>query len=132
VYNTGAQNVAIEADVAFGVNGPLVGFTHLAGTTQLTVATAGIYRIEFSVSSVEPNQFTAMLNGAVLPGMTYGSGAGTQGNDGHAIVNLAAGDVVTLRNHSSAASVTLQTLDGGTQTNVNASMLVERVGDEIG
>jgi hypothetical protein len=33
----------------------------------------------------------------------------------------------TLRNHTSAAAFTLQTLAGGTQTNVNAWLLVEKL-----
>ncbi|MCA1682746.1 MAG: collagen-like protein, partial [Actinobacteria bacterium] len=37
-------------------------------------------------------------------------------------------DVLTLKNHSSAAAVSLQTLAGGTQTNANASIAVERLG----
>jgi hypothetical protein len=35
--------------------------------------------------------------------------------------------VLTVRNHSSSAAVTLQTLAGGTQTNVNASILIEKL-----
>jgi hypothetical protein len=60
-------------------------------------------------------------------GTIYGSGAGTQQNTGQAIFTLAAGDVLTVRNHSSAAAVTLQTLAGGTQSNANASV-VEKLG----
>ncbi len=44
------------------------------------------------------------------------------------ILTLGAGDVITLRNHSSASAVTLQTLAGGTQQNVNASILIEKIG----
>ena len=40
------------------------------------------------------------------------------------IITAAAGDVLTVRNHSSASAVTLQTLPGGTQTNSNASILI--------
>jgi hypothetical protein len=61
-------------------------------------------------------------------GSGYGSGAGTQQNYGQAIIAVAAGDILTLRNHTSAAAVTLQTLAGGTQTNnVNASILIKKL-----
>jgi hypothetical protein len=43
------------------------------------------------------------------------------------LVQLVAGDVLTLRNHSSAAAVTLQSLAGGTETNVNASITITQV-----
>jgi hypothetical protein len=129
VYNLAAGVVAIEADVPFSQNGPLVGFTHVASTAGVTATAAGVYLIDFSVSGTEPGQFALMLNGSsVVPGSTYGSGAGTQQDNGQVVVSLSAGDVVTLRNHSSAAAVTLQTLAGGTQTNVNASLIIQQVG----
>ncbi|MBA2727124.1 MAG: collagen-like protein, partial [Parachlamydiaceae bacterium] len=125
VYNLGAQVVAIEADVSFDTNGAISsGFTHAPGTTTISIAAPGIYIVEFSVSGVEPNQFALFLNGAEVPGTIYGSGAGTQQNNGRAIFAMSAGDVLTLRNHSSAAAVTLQTLAGGTQVNVNASITI--------
>ena len=43
------------------------------------------------------------------------------------ILALAAGDIITLNNHTSAAAVTLQTLAGGTQTNINASIVIEKL-----
>ncbi len=103
------------------------GISHTPGTSTVTVTTSGIYEISFSVSGVEPNQFALFINGAVSAGAVYGSGAGTQQNNGQILANLAAGDVVTLANHSSAAAVTLQTLTGGTQINVNASILIRKL-----
>jgi hypothetical protein len=41
------------------------------------------------------------------------------------------GDVFTLRNHTSAAAVTIQTLAGGTQTNSNASILIRKLGGMV-
>lgn len=128
VFSTTNQVVAIGADVQFSDNGTMVGgLSHAPGTSQLTVGTGGDYKVEFSVSAVEPNQFAVFVNGAPAPGGVYGSGAGTQQNEGRLILSLAAGDVVTLQNYQSASAVSLQTLAGGTQTNVNASLLVERL-----
>lgn len=128
IYNLGPQTVAIEADVVFDSNGVLAGgILHVPGTSQIQVAESGAFLVRFTVSGVEPNQFALFVNGAPVPGGTFGSGAGTQQNSGEAIVELAAGDVLTLRNHSSAAAVTLQTLAGGTQTNVNASVMLQRL-----
>ena len=67
------------------------------------------------------------LNGAPVTSAVYGSGAGTQPNNGQTILALAAGDIITLNNHTSAAAVTLQTLAGGTQTNINASIVIEKL-----
>jgi BclA C-terminal domain/Collagen triple helix repeat (20 copies) len=132
IYNQAAQVVAIEADVTFNTNGILTpGITHTAGTSQIDITSAGDYKVTFSVSGVEPNQFALFVNGAPATGSVYGSGAGTQQTYGQAIIALAVGDVLTLRNHSSAAAVTLQTLAGGTQTNVNASIILEKLQDEL-
>jgi hypothetical protein len=130
IYNEGAQVVAIGAAVTFDSNGVTSGgIIHALNNADIVVATAGTYSVEFSVAGVEPGQFALFVNGAAESGSVFGSGAGTQQNNGHLIVTLAAGDVVTLVNHSSAAAVTLQTLAGGTQTNVNASILIERLPD---
>jgi BclA C-terminal domain len=128
IYNLAAQVVAIGAPVDFDTNGPLSGFTHAPGSAGLVAVSSGTYLVDFSVTGVEPSEFALFDNGAPITGSTYGSGAGTQQNDGQVIVALSAGDVLTLVNHSSAAAVTLQTLAGGTQTNVNASITIEQLG----
>jgi hypothetical protein len=129
IYNVNAQTVAVEADVIFDLNGGLsTGITHAPGTAQIAVTNSGKYEVTFSVSCVEPNQFALFINGAPGVGTVYGSGAGTQQNSGQAIIALTAGDVLTLRNHSSAAAVGLQTLAGGTQTSVNASIVIKKLG----
>ncbi|WP_225999547.1 hypothetical protein [Paenibacillus sp. BJ-4] len=128
IYNLRPQVVPIEADVILDSNGILTpGIAHVPGTTQITVADAGNYEVHFSVSGVEPNQFAIYINGILAGGTLYGSGAGTQQNTGQAILALACGDVLTLRNHSSATPVTLQTLAGGTQTSVNASVIIRKL-----
>ncbi len=58
-------------------------------------------------------------------GVIYGSGAGTQQNTGQAILSLSAGDQITIVNHySSAGGIALAPTIGGTQTTVNASVLI--------
>ncbi len=128
VYNLPAQGVAIEADVIFSNNGVIVGaIAHTPATSTITIGTAGDYSVLFNVAGVEANQFAVFQNGTPVDGAIYGSGAGTQPNPGMVIVTAAAGDVLTLRNHTSAAAITLQTLAGGTQTNANASILIQKI-----
>jgi len=127
VYNLSAQTVGLESDITFDTNGPLSGFTHTAGTSTITVGLTGTYLLDFSVTGVEPGEFALMDNGVAVAGTIYGSSAGTQQDNGQVIVHLTAGDVLTLRNHTSAAAVILETDAGGTQTNVNASVLIEQL-----
>jgi hypothetical protein len=126
VYNLTPQTVAIEADVLFDSNGIMTpGIVHTLGTSQIIVNIPGDYEVTFSVSGTEPNQFALFLNGSPVAGTVYGSGAGTQQNNGQAIIAIVANDVLTLRNHSSAAAVGLASVIGGTQANVNASIVIK-------
>jgi hypothetical protein len=120
--------VALEADILFSTNGIIVGtITHAPGTSTIQFSSAGNYAVWFYAAGVEPNQFTVFQNGAPVAGAVYGSGAGTQPNPGMVIITAAAADVITIRNHTSAAAVTLQTLAGGTQINSNASVLIQKL-----
>ncbi len=120
--------VAVEADILFSDNGVIVGsITHVLGTAPIILGSAGTYSIWFNASCNEPNQFTLFQNGGPVAGAVYGSGAGTQPNPGMVIITAGAGDVLTLRNHSSAAAATLQTLAGGTVSNADASILIQKI-----
>ena len=127
IYNLAAQTVAVEAAVTFDSNGPISGFTHVLGASTVSVTAAGTYIVDFSTSATEVTQFAVTVNGVPMPQATYGSGAGTQQNNGQTILDLAAGDVLGLRNHSSPAAVGLPTTMGGTQADVNASLLIEQL-----
>ena len=120
--------MAIEADITFSSNGVMTsGITHALNGSAIVLVNAGTYKITFSVSGTEPNQMALFVNGVQVLGGVYGSGAGTQQTTGQAIVSVAAGAVLTVRNHSSAAAVTLATPIGGTQANANASVAVEKL-----
>jgi hypothetical protein len=128
IYNLAAGVVAVEADILFDSNGVITsGILHTPGTSAITIVTAGDYSVQFGVSGVEPSQFAIFVNVAPVAGGIYGSGAGTQQNNGSGILTLAAGDFITIRNHSSTAAVTLQTLAGGTQINTNAFVLLTKL-----
>jgi hypothetical protein len=134
VYNLTARSVALETDVSLDSNGVITsGITHAPGTPGIALLAAGDYKVTFSVSATEPNQVALFLNGSVVNGAIYGSGAGTQQNTGQAIVRIGAGDVVaggavlTVRNHSTTAAIGLASVIGGTQANANASVLIEKL-----
>jgi BclA C-terminal domain len=120
--------VAIEADVAFDSNGTMTsGIKHALGGAGIEVVEAGTYALTFSVSGTEPSQMAIFLNGTLVPGTIYASGAGTQQNTGQAIFTAPAGGVLTIRNHSSSAAVGLATPIGGTQPSSNASVVIEKL-----
>jgi hypothetical protein len=123
--------VALQSDITFNKNGVLTaGITHGAGTpgdAGIVILTSGDYKVTFSVSGTEPNQMGLFLNGTAVPGTVYGSGAGTQQNNGQVIVTVVAPATLTVRNLLLVSAVTLQTLAGGTETNVNASVVIEKL-----
>jgi hypothetical protein len=122
--------VEVEAAVTFSDNGiGTTSFTHVLGGTDINIVNAGTYKVTFSVSGAEPNQFALFVNGIVDPGSIYGSGAGTQQNSGQDVLHIGANDVLTLVNHTSASGVTLaaSTPIGGTAATVNASILIVRL-----
>ena len=130
VYNLSAQVVALETAVTFSNHGTrTAGITHTLGGSDVVIASAGDYKITFSVSGTEPSQFALFINGVVAAETVYGSGAGTQQNSGQAILTLGASDILTLRNHTSAAAVTLAAAPpiGGTADLLVLSVLVDRV-----
>ncbi len=128
IYNLTPQTIAVEADVPFDSNGVITpGITHAPGAAGIGIVSAGTYLVTFNSSGTEPSEFALCLNGAPVPGAIYGSGAGTQQNNGQVIVMAGAGDVLTLVNHSSAAAVGLASDIGGTQQNTNASVAIERL-----
>jgi hypothetical protein len=121
--------VPLEADVPFDSDGVHTsGITHATGSAQIQLVNSGTYKVSFSVSGTEPNQMALFVNGVVVDGTVYGSGAGTQQNTGQAIVTTSApSSLLTVRNHTSSAAVGLASVIGGTQANVNASVVIEKL-----
>jgi len=121
--------VPLNQDVIFDHNGvTTAGIIHAPNTAGILIVNAGDYKVDFSTSGVQESQFALFLDGSPVGGTTYGSGAGTQQNTGQAIITIGAGGVLSLNNHTSSAAVGLQTLAGGTQTNTNASVTIEKLG----
>jgi hypothetical protein len=103
------------------------GIKHAPGSAGIEIVETGTYELTFSVSGTEPSQMALFLNGTLVPGTIYGSGAGTQQNAGQAIFSASAGAVLTVRNHTSSAAVGLAAPIGGTQPSSNASVVIEKL-----
>jgi hypothetical protein len=90
------------ADVPFSNNGPLTNITHTAGTTTVTVGLAGIYQIDYSASLTAGvgSQLAIAVNGTVDASTPVSALVATGVVSGQAMLTLAAGDVLTLRNNS--------------------------------
>ncbi len=132
LYNNAAQTVDTAQPVAFGNNGALYGgIEHTPGSTAVTIAEAGTYGVWFSVTGTAANQFSLSLDGAPVPGTSYGSAAGATGpairilTPGFAVVTAAANSTLELVNETGSA-VTLSVNAAGA-VGVNASLLIVRL-----
>jgi len=90
------------ADVPFSNNGPLSGITHTASTKLIIVPTTGSYKVDYSVNITAGigSAVAVAVNGTVAASTNVSSLVATGTVSGTAIVSLAAGDVMTLRNNS--------------------------------
>jgi hypothetical protein len=108
------------ADIPFSNNGPLTGITHTAGTTTVTVPATGVYKIDYGVTitSGVGSAIAVVVNGAVDASTNVDFLVATGQQTGSAIMSLAAGDVLRLRNNS-ATPFTCDLAPGvGAQMNV--------------
>ncbi len=108
------------ADVPFSNNGPLSNVTHTAGTTTVTVTTAGNYRITYSVNITAGigSAIAIAINGTVDASTSVPVLVATGEVSGSAILYLAAGDVITLRNNSATPLTTDLAPSAGAQLNL--------------
>lgn len=91
------------ADIPLSNNGPNSdGFWHMSGMTFITVPSSGVYKIDYSVSytSGVGAAIAIAINGTVDSSTTKTFLTATGYLSGSAMVELAAGDVITLRNNS--------------------------------
>jgi hypothetical protein len=97
------------ADVPFSNNGPLANVIHTVGTTTFTVLAAGTYSLSYRVNiTVGAGSAVAVaVNGVVAASTNITNLLPVGSNSGTALLTLAAGDVITIRNNSA----TLFTLD---------------------
>lgn len=128
IYNTSNETVPLEGDVTFNNAGTLsTGITHAALSPTITVAIPGTYRVTFYVMGMEASQLTLMVNGSPVPATTYELGGSEAPNIGEALITIPAAGTIALRNHSSFGSVDIHTRIGGTQTNVDASIILQQL-----
>ncbi len=115
--------IAGGADVVFSNRGPVNGITHTAGTISVAVTSAGVYEIDYSVNITAGvgSAIAIAINGTVDASTPKSALVATGEVSGKAMVALAAGDVITLRNDS-ATPFTLSLAPG-----VGAQLTITKV-----
>lgn len=121
-----AVTVAPNTDVLFTNNGPLEDVTHSPNTPQVFIRKSGAYEIYYGVNATAGSGATISLavNGTVDPSTTIPIGLAPSETSGKVILNLRAGDFLTLRNSSTTTTITL-----ATAPSVGAQLTLERISD---
>lgn len=123
-----AATVAIGGDVDFPQNGPVIGtnITRL-GVDSFNLAAVGTYQVFFQASVAEAGQLVLTLNGANLAYTVVGRATGTSQIVEYALVTTTVpNSVLTVRNASSAAALTLTPVAGGTLP-VSADLVITQI-----
>jgi hypothetical protein len=124
-----SATVAAGSDVPLASNGPMTSGITYAANGQITIATAGVYQVSFLASVDEPGQLELTQNGTPIPSSLYGRATGTSEISGQAILNVATGDFITLRNPAgNSSALTFTPVAGGTHPDVSASITIEQLG----
>ncbi|MBR9742992.1 collagen-like protein [Bacillus cereus] len=132
VFDTTNQTIAVGSSVTFNTNGPITGtaLSHITGTGNIIINTLGTYVAEFQLQASRENQFSFALNGTPIPGGRFGTGSPHTINQGTAAftVTVVPSTLTLINNTSSTGTVTLSNNDGGSLTNVSASISIFQVG----
>ena len=112
----------------FSSNGIIQGgISHNPGSAEIMINETGFYEITFSLQADRVNQFALFLNGILIPGSIYSTGAANINNIGRVIVFIEAPATLTLRNHTSFNPVQVPIQIGGFLDQVNASIRIIRL-----
>ena len=121
--------VAPNGTVPFDNNGPMsAGITHstVSNTDQITVNTAGTYRIDYATVAAGAMFFAVAVNGVVQATSEYGANTGGTVLAGRALLSLASGDVITIVNYSLATTTTLSNVNN-LNPRIAASVIIQQV-----
>lgn len=128
-----AATVAIGGDVDFPQDGPSSGTGLIArlGADTFNLVDIGVYQVFFQVSVSEPGQLVLTLDSGggpiVLAYTVVGRATGTSQIVGMALVQTTViNSILTVRNNSSAAALTITPLAGGTAP-VSAHLVITRI-----
>jgi len=146
-YAVGQSDAVIGAnsDVVFDLNtatSPTVGFTTVPNaSTAFVIASTGVYVFDFYVSGLPstnvPLEFTLFVNGAAPPlpqKFEFRSNTTAVATDvltviGHGIIQLTAGDSVTLRNRTNTVTdtVTVTSVPLGGEAGANRTLSLIKI-----
>ena len=125
----GDATVAPLSPIPLSSNGPLSqvpAVTHTTGSTDITVPSAGVYQIDYSVnySSGLGSEVSISVNGSPVTSTTLAAITADGTVEGTAMLELQTGDVISLVNTSSSTSIVMVL-----SPSIGAQVNLIRIGD---
>lgn len=128
VYSTNTQIVQVNDSILFDYNQNLLNMTHTLGTGDLTVSKDGMYFFAILLESSQSCQFTIFVNGSPVASTTTGINKGASVLQLRQLIELKAGDIVSVRNYTSASgAVTIQQNPGGSLIGIDTEFILLRL-----
>ena len=128
-YNNTPQIVNTEYDVVFSTSNTSNGLTWSPSNgSQVIIQEDGIYKIFFFANTPTPGQFSFSVNGVPYEPSTHGSNRGAGQISLRTLLELKAGDVVSVKNHTSGnGSITLSGNSGGFQNSLSTILTIFKI-----
>ena len=125
-YNKSSQVVNTESDVVFNENSVVEGlYWDPINPTQVKILEDGYYKLFFLVTTNTAAQFSIAVNGVPLEYTTQGINKGAGQITLRTITDLKKGDIVTVKNHTSAnGNIVLSEYAGGKYQSISAILTV--------
>lgn len=125
-YNKQTQNVNTELDVVFNENSVVEGlYWDPLNPSQVKVLEDGIYKLFFLCTTNTAAQFSISVNGVPLDYSTQGINRGAGQPTLRTITSLNQGDIITVKNHTSAnGTVVISEYPGGKYNAVSSLLTV--------
>lgn len=110
IYDTTSATITSSSSVLFNSNGQLSGIAHTASSASITIATAGVYFVSYTLQlstlNLVADVFQIFVNGVGNVSTISHAALGDSKNVWSGILSFNAGDVVTLRNITGSTIMT--------------------------
>jgi len=127
-YKTKTQTISQENDINFEYNNNVNNLTWNASSPEkVYINEDGVYKVFCLLTTNTAAQFALTINGVPDELTTQGTNKGAGQLTLRTFLNLKKGDYLTLRNHTSANSITLSQNVGGINDSLSAIMTVFKI-----
>jgi len=128
-YRTSTTSVPTENDIPYEAISNVNGLTWVPGSPEkVTIVEDGVYKVFFLATTNTAGQFAFFVNGIAIDTTTEGVNKGAAQSSLRALLELKKGDILTVRNHTSANGAVIISQDaGGKKTDVGVILTVFKI-----